>query len=224
MLIETRSQQIDERAMADWREYEIANHVPNSSGYTLSKNPDDAGWKICLSEQQIEVTHRVPGRSYQAVRDPERLLVEERAKALSAKGYPLQLDDDSAMYAEQRLKEARAAAPSIQVGSVSGSTAVELSAREVYQVLRDAIFGRRAMVRVCAQILDELYAGIFIVDIEGWSITIINDCDELDYCEACVSPDGLRWSFDSGDQYGTDPVALLSTWEHQTLERLLKAL
>nr|WP_256344140.1 hypothetical protein [Pseudomonas sp. IPO3775] len=99
-----------------------------------------------------------------------------------------------------------------------------LTAREVCQVLRDAIFGRRVMVRASAQTWDELYAGMFMVDVEGWSMTIFNDCDELDYCEACVSTDGRRWSFDSGDRYGTDPIALLSTWEHQTLERLLKAL
>lgn len=91
-------------------------------------------------------------------------------------------------------------------------------------MLRDAIFGRRAMVRVCAQTWDELYAGMFMVDIDGWSMTIFNDCDELDYCETCLSTDGRRWSFDSGDRYGTDSIALLSTWEHQTLERLLKAL
>lgn len=91
-------------------------------------------------------------------------------------------------------------------------------------MLRDAIFGRRAMIRVFAQTWDEVYAGMFMVDVEGWSITIFNDCDELDYCEACVSPDRRCWSFGSGDRYGTDPVALLSTWEHQTLERLLKAL
>ncbi|MGP5444972.1 DUF7693 family protein [Pseudomonas helleri] len=172
----------------------------------------------------MEVTHRVLGRSYQAVRDPERVLVEERAKALSAKGYPLQLDDDSAMYAEQRLKEARAAAPSLQADSDSGSTAGDLSAREVCQVLRDAIFGRRAMVRVCAQTWDDLYAGMFMVDIEGWSITIFSDCDELDYCEACVSPDARRWLFNSGDRFSTDPMALLSVWEHQTLRTCWKEL
>ncbi|WP_460148300.1 DUF7693 family protein [Pseudomonas sp. S2_A02] len=80
------------------------------------------------------------------------------------------------------------------------------------------------MVRVCAQTWDELYAGMFMADINGWSMTIFNDCDELHYCEACVTIDGRRWSFDSGDRYGTDPIALLSTWEHQTLERLLNAL
>ena len=52
----------------------------------------------------------VPGRAYQVTCDPERLLIEERAKALSAAGYPLQLDDDSAKYAEQRLLEAKEAA------------------------------------------------------------------------------------------------------------------
>ncbi|VEF10859.1 phosphoglycerate mutase family protein [Pseudomonas fluorescens] len=37
------------------------------------------------------------------------------------------------------------------------------------------------MVRLSAQTWEELYAGMFLVDIEGWSITIFNDCDELDY-------------------------------------------
>lgn len=52
-----------------------------------------------------------------------------------------------------------------------------LTVREVRQVLRGAIFGRRTMVRVCAQTWDELYAGMFMVDIEEWRITIFNDCD-----------------------------------------------
>lgn len=49
------------------------------------------------------------------------------------------------MYAEQRLKEGRAAAPSLQVCSDSGSFPGELSAREVCQVLRDVIFERHTM-------------------------------------------------------------------------------
>ncbi|MEN5033858.1 hypothetical protein [Pseudomonas sp. TWI929] len=81
----------------------------------------------------------------------------------------------------------------IQHDDVPPST---LTAREVGQVLREVVLGRR--------------------------ITIYNDCDELDYCERCVSPEGRRWDFDPGDR--TDPIALLSTWEHQTLERMLKAL
>jgi broad specificity phosphatase PhoE len=45
-LIERKPQGIDAQAMADWREFEIANHVPNCCGYILSKHQEDAGWKI----------------------------------------------------------------------------------------------------------------------------------------------------------------------------------
>jgi probable phosphoglycerate mutase len=99
-----------------------------------------------------------------------------------------------------------------------------LTARDVSQVLREVIFERRSMTKVGVQTCDEVCACHSIVDVEGWRITIYNDCDELDYCEECLSPDGRRWSFVPGDRFGTDPIALLSTWEHQTLERMLKAL
>lgn len=225
-LIEHRPQEIDGRAMAEWREYELTNHVPNCCGYTLSIHSHDGAWRVSPGEPKVHATQRVPRRDYQAARDPERLLVEERAKALSAAGYPLHSDDDSAMYVEQRLKEARAAARSSQVGSVSENTAAKLSARDVSQLLREAIFGRLVMSKVGQESWDEIYAGHFHfhVYVDGWTLSIYNDCDELDYCEESVSPDGRRWSFDSGDRFGTDPNALLSTWEHQTLEQLLKTL
>lgn len=97
-----------------------------------------------------------------------------------------------------------------------------LTARNVSQVLREAVLGRRAMTKIGSQSWEEVYACHFEVDVDGWRITIYNDCDELDYCERCVGPDGQRWYFDPGDR--TDPIALLSTWEHQHLERMLKAL
>ncbi|WP_459170765.1 DUF7693 family protein [Pseudomonas veronii] len=99
-----------------------------------------------------------------------------------------------------------------------------LSAREVSQALREAIFGRAVMSKVGHESWDEIYAGHFLVDVGGWRISIYNDCDELDYCEECVSSDGRHWSFDSGGRFGTDPIALLSTWEHETFELLLKTL
>ncbi|MGT3076190.1 DUF7693 family protein [Pseudomonas putida] len=97
-----------------------------------------------------------------------------------------------------------------------------LTAREVCQVLREVVLGRRRMTKIGRQSWEQLYICHFEVDVEGWRITIYNDCDELDCCERCVSPEGKHWGFDSGDR--TDPIALLSTWEHQTLERMLKAL
>lgn len=99
-----------------------------------------------------------------------------------------------------------------------------LTARDVCQVLREVTFGRRAMTKMGNQTWDEVYACHFVVDIDGWRISLYNDCDTLDYCQEAVTPEGQRWAFDPGDRYGTDPVALLSTWEHQTLERMLKEL
>lgn len=98
----------------------------------------------------------------------------------------------------------------------------ELTAREVSQVLREVVLGRRTMTKVGDLSWDEVYACHLVVDVQGWRIMIYNDCDELDYCEQAVRPDGQRWDFNPGAR--TDPIALLSTWEHQCLERLLKAL
>jgi hypothetical protein len=108
--------------------------------------------------------------------------------------------------------------------NVAESLLGTLTAREVCQVLREVVFGRLTMAKVGRQAWDEVYACHFVVDVEGWRITLYNDCDELDYCEECVGQDGRRWCFDPGDRFVTDSVALLSIWEHQTLERLLKAL
>ncbi len=51
----------------------------------------------------------VAGRAYQKARDPESLLIEERAKAHAEAGYPLP-ELDSAMNAEDILREAKRAA------------------------------------------------------------------------------------------------------------------
>ncbi|MDY0937993.1 histidine phosphatase family protein [Pseudomonas viridiflava] len=45
-LIERKPQQIDGRAMAEWRDYEITNHVPNCGGCLLTLRPGDAGWEV----------------------------------------------------------------------------------------------------------------------------------------------------------------------------------
>lgn len=121
---------------------------------------------------------------------------------------------------------ARRVAGELAMIEANGScrSASSLTARDVSQVLRDVTFGRRFMAKVGSQTWDEVYASHFVVNVEGWRITLYNDCDELDYCEECVSSDDENWCVDPGDRFGTDPVALLSTWEHQTLERMLKAL
>jgi hypothetical protein len=73
----------------------------------------------------MDETKRVKGRAYQSARDPERVLIEKRAEALSAAGYPLP-EDDPAMYAEQRLREAREAAREPKPCLVSEATPIDI--------------------------------------------------------------------------------------------------
>jgi len=39
-------QAMDGQAMADWRAYEIANHIQNAGGFSLSRSAGDAVWAL----------------------------------------------------------------------------------------------------------------------------------------------------------------------------------
>ncbi|QKZ05636.1 DUF7693 family protein [Pseudomonas eucalypticola] len=95
-----------------------------------------------------------------------------------------------------------------------------LTARDVAQLLREAVFGRLAMSAAHEPPRDDRV----LVTIEGWRLTLDWAGDEVGVCTECLGADGRRWQLAGGDRYGTDPVALLSTWEHGALGRLLKAL
>ncbi|UVM48164.1 hypothetical protein LOY38_17285 [Pseudomonas sp. B21-015] len=99
-----------------------------------------------------------------------------------------------------------------------------LTAREVYQVLKDVVLGTRIMTRTSSQSLSEIYNGLMPVEIDGWRLTLFNDSGTLDYCEDCRSTDGRIGSLETWQRYGTDPVDLLSGWEREQLERLLNVL
>ncbi|GLO12109.1 phosphoglycerate kinase [Pseudomonas putida] len=45
-LLEKKPQVIDGEAMLDWREYEIANHIPNCQGFSLSRHTDGKNWAL----------------------------------------------------------------------------------------------------------------------------------------------------------------------------------
>ncbi|WP_231380580.1 DUF7693 family protein [Pseudomonas mandelii] len=99
-----------------------------------------------------------------------------------------------------------------------------LTAREVCRVLTEVTRGKRIMTRSTIQSWSEIYHGLMPVEIDGWHLTLFNDCDTLDYCEYCMSPDRRVGSLETWQRYGTDPVELLSAWEREQLERLLNAL
>jgi len=55
------------------------------------------------------------------------------------------------------------------------------------------------------------------VEIDGWQLTLFNDCDTLDYCEYCRSPDGRVGTLELWQHDGADPVELLSSWSENSL-------
>jgi hypothetical protein len=63
------------------------------------------------------------------------------------------------------------------------NTTSPLTARDVYQVLKDVALGTRTMHRASQQTWNEIYNGLMTVEIDGWHLTLFNDSDTLDYCE-----------------------------------------
>ena len=81
-----------------------------------------------LEEISVTEAWRVEGRIYQETRDPENILIEERAAELAKAGYPL-IVDDPAMDAEKMINAAKLNAKqaldqmlSEPVANVEGST------------------------------------------------------------------------------------------------------
>ena len=104
------------------------------------------------------------------------------------------------------------------------NTTSPLTAREVCQVLTDVALGKRIMMRSSTQSWSEIYHGLMPVEIDGWLLTLFNDCDTLDYCEYCRSPAGRVGTLELWQRDGADPVELLSASVREQLERLLAAL
>ncbi len=65
------------------------------------------------------------------------------------------------------------------------------------------------------------YGAAMTVGTDGWIITFHNQENRRFHCERCESPDGRTYLFDSSQRYGTDPIELLSTWEHNKLAEIL---
>jgi hypothetical protein len=104
------------------------------------------------------------------------------------------------------------------------NTTSPLTAREVCQVLTEVALGKRVMMRSSVQSWNEIYHGLMPVEIDGWALILFNDCDTLDYCEYCTSPDGRVGTLELWQRDGADPVELLSDLEREQLERLLAGL
>jgi hypothetical protein len=90
-----------------------------------------------------------------------------------------------------------------------------LTTREVYQQLRDAAMGTRSLKLIGMP----SGSGLQQVEIDGWLLTLDITEGSPTRCRACRCPQGREGSFESWLR--TDPVSLLSGWEHAQIERLL---
>jgi hypothetical protein len=104
------------------------------------------------------------------------------------------------------------------------NTAAPLTARKACQVLTDVALGKRIMMRISIQSWNEIYHGLMPIEIEGWRLTLFNDCDTLDYCEYCRSPDGRVGILEFWQRDGENSIDLWSVSEREQLEGLIDAL
>ncbi|GAB7529160.1 hypothetical protein PS3A_15690 [Pseudomonas sp. 3A(2025)] len=99
-----------------------------------------------------------------------------------------------------------------------------LDAREVYQVLKDLALEQRSLRKADVQPVDQTADASVVVEVDDWLLILASDEQGLALCQLCRAPDGRLGTIDDWHRAGTDPVAFLSAWEKQQVERLLKGL
>jgi len=104
------------------------------------------------------------------------------------------------------------------------TTVASLTAREVYQVLKEVALGVRALRRLSTQSWNEIHTGPMPIEVDRWTLTLFNNGYTLAYCETATCPAGRTGTLDDWQRYGTNPVDLLSAWEHRQLELTLTRL
>lgn len=100
---------------------------------------------------------------------------------------------------------------------------MELKAQEVAEVLRKAIAGEIPIRLACPErTWDGTYAGDVEFWFGDWYLVIFNDCDELDYVDCAVAPDGRAGDLFPWMDAGPEPVECLTWDERKALEKVLK--
>lgn len=99
-----------------------------------------------------------------------------------------------------------------------------LTATEVAEQLRHAIRGEAPVtLQPHWPTWDDVYAGNVEFVIGDWSITIFNDCDELDYVDSATAPDGRTAECNEWWAAEQDPLRGFTKEEREELTKLLKA-
>ncbi len=93
---------------------------------------------------------------------------------------------------------------------------------ELAELFRRALRGEVKVFTVGAS-WTEIYASIVEVRIDGYKLVIFNDCNQFDYVDHAIAPDGREGDFDDWFFSDTDPVQMLTDDEQTRLETLMEA-
>ena len=94
---------------------------------------------------------------------------------------------------------------------------------EYADVLRRVISGESTLICV-GQTWDEAYAADVAFTVDGWHISIFNDCDSVDYTDSITAPDGRHAEFSDLFDICADPICYTTfNIDNDEIERALKA-
>jgi hypothetical protein len=97
----------------------------------------------------------------------------------------------------------------------------EVTGPELVELFRKAI-RREVKVVALGASWKQVYAGDVRFRIGDYTVTIFNDCNELDYVDSAIAPDGREGDFEAWANQNLEPVSLLTELEYQQLENLLE--
>lgn len=98
-------------------------------------------------------------------------------------------------------------------------TISDIPATEIADLLRKVIRGENRIVLLGRSWQDNCWLTAH-ANIDGYKLSIQNDCNYLEYIVSAVAPDGRRYQLWSDED--EEPVSLLTSEEVAQIERLLR--
>jgi hypothetical protein len=97
----------------------------------------------------------------------------------------------------------------------------KIPGQEIAELFRRALRGEAKIFTVGASWTD-IYASNVEVRIDGYKLVIFNDCNQVDYVDHAIAPDGREADFDDWWFVQEEPVDLLTDDEQTRLETLME--
>lgn len=97
-----------------------------------------------------------------------------------------------------------------------------IPADEMVGLFRRALSGETPVQLLDRLTWDEAFAGDVRFRIGGYEVAIFNDCDQADYVDHAIAPDGRRTEFEEWFALGRDPVRELDPPGMRALEAKLR--